>query len=101
MSDQVPSDPKFTEQTVPLNAPIPQIYMNGFEVSLSLSDFSITLMAHDRQLAYLLMSFSTAKTLSESLTQAVQTLEKTTSREIMTMNDVRQAIDSKRESPAS
>ena len=101
MSDQVPSDPKFTEQTVPLNAPIPQIYMNGFEVSLSLSDFSITLMAHDRKLAYLLLSFSTAKTLSESLSQAVKTLEEITGREIMTMNDVRQAVESNRESPSS
>ena len=96
MSDQPPFSPVFAEPKPP-DAAVPQIYVNGFEVNLSLSDFSITLTAHNRVLAYMLLSFSTAKTLSESLVQALKVLEETTGHEIMTMKDVKQAIDAKRE----
>lgn len=101
MSEPLPSDHTLTQKTTPSDASVQQIYINGFEINISLSDFNITLMTHDRKLAYLLMSFSTAKTLSEGLTQAIRTLEKTTGREIMTMNDVKQAIEPQRKEPAS
>lgn len=97
MSEKIPTFTEVKDQ----DTVTPQIYFNGFEVNLSLSDFSITLTSRGRTIAHMLLSFTTAKTLSEGLAQAIQTLESTTDREIMTMQDVKLAVNARREREAA
>jgi hypothetical protein len=66
---------------------IPNHYFNGFEVSNSLSDMGILLLLDGQPQARLSLSFTTAKTLAETLSAAIKGFERATSHNIMTMDD--------------
>ena len=74
-----------------------EIYFNGIEVGMSLSDFQITLVTNGRRHSRLLLSFTTAKTLLATLGFAMGEFEKRTRQTIMVMDDVKRAIEEKKD----
>lgn len=92
MADRTQSDvdfKKLDDQTVV----IPEIYFNGIEIGMSLSDLNIILVTNGKRHSRLLMSFTTAKTLVAHLKEAVGELERRTDQKIMTMEDVKKAVE--------
>ena len=72
---------------------IPQeVYCNGVNIGLSLSDMSVAIMVDGQLKCKLHMSFTTAKTFARNLTNAVKQFEKLTDHQIMTMEDVDEAL---------
>ena len=72
---------------------IPQeLYCNGVQVGLSLSDMSVTIMMDGQGKCKLHMSFTTAKTFALQLNNAVKEFERLTNHSIMTMDDVDKAL---------
>lgn len=63
-------------------------YTNGFEIGSSLSDIKIILMLDGIPFSQLHMSFTSAKTLAQNLSKAVEIFEKTTEHSIMNMDQV-------------
>ena len=81
--------PKLQEmvmQAAPVNIPV--IYCNGFVNSVGISDMSVIMLLDAVPIMKLHLSYTTAKTLSIFLTQAVETLEKATSHNIMPSSEV-------------
>ena len=72
---------------------IPNHYVNGFEISNSLSDIGILLMLDGQPQARLSLSFTTAKTFARDLSAAVAVFEKATKHTIMTMDEVREGLE--------
>ncbi len=86
---------KFIERAIEEDpvASIQQIYFNGFEVALSLSDVNIMLKTNGVTHSQLFLSFNTAKTLMKVLDQHIRVLEEKTKQEIMTMDKIKEAIE--------
>lgn len=72
---------------------VPSVYLNGFELGLSNADVSLNVLLAGSPSMSLYMSYTTAKTLSEALAQAVATLERVTERKIMTTQEVGQGLE--------
>jgi hypothetical protein len=79
------------EQPTTQSAPIDFIYFNGFNLSASLSDMGLLLMVDGQPQVRLSLSFTTAKTLAQELTRAVDFFEKATGTNLLTMTDVQTA----------
>ena len=75
---------------------IPYFYFNGFELNSSLSDMSLLLMLDGQPMARLGLSFTMAKTLAENLTKGIASFEEMTSHNIMTMDQVKDFMDSQK-----
>jgi hypothetical protein len=90
MADEGPKVKEFAAPQIPVNLPI--MYANGFVSSLGTSDVSIILLLDTVPTAKLHMSYTTAKSLANILTEAVSTLEKSTSHIIMTSADVESGL---------
>ena len=73
---------------------LPYFYINGFEINISLSDISITLMTSSRRRYRMLLSFTSAKTLLVQLKQTFDIIEKHTDQPILTMKEVKAGMDS-------
>ena len=71
----------------------PDIYFNGMDIGVSLSDMNITVMTDGRPLCKLHMSFTTAKTLAVSLGGAVTHFENLTNHSVMTMEEVGRGLE--------
>ena len=69
------------------------LYFNGFDLSTSLSDMGILLMVDGQPQIRLAMSFTTAKTLAENLTEAVSRFEKIANHAVMNMDEVRTGFE--------
>lgn len=67
---------------------IPKIYTNGFLSGHSRSDVYVILERNGHQVAVVNMSFTTAKSLQESLAKTISSLELKTDHVIMTIDDV-------------
>lgn len=95
MDDNIQSDVPVTliEQSGDKAEEISEIYLNGFEVAISLSDINIITLTNNRRRYRLLMSFTTAKTLLAHLAIVLRTLENQTGQKIMTMDDIKNAMD--------
>lgn len=78
---------------------VQEIYFNGIEIGMTLSDLNIILMTNGHRHSQLFMSFSTAKTLLKHLDQAMGELERRTEQTIMTMEDVKKAVDKAKNTP--
>jgi hypothetical protein len=68
---------------------IPKIYMNGFNIGQSASDIFLVMHLMDKPLGIIHMSFTTAKTLVQSLGQALSVVEAKTKQPIPLMDEVR------------
>ncbi|MEX0282411.1 MAG: hypothetical protein AB3N13_14605 [Arenibacterium sp.] len=73
--------------------PIDYFYFNGFEINTSLSDMGMLLMVDGQPQVKLSMSFTTAKSLAENLTEAVKNFEKITGHDLMKMDDVMSSFE--------
>ena len=69
-----------------------EIYLNGLEIRLSLSDVHVNILTDGQPKCKLRMSFTTAKTFAMDLSSAVEEFEKLTQHSIMTMKEVEQAL---------
>lgn len=67
---------------------VPKIYANGFTSGHSRSDVYVLLEQNGQPVTVLNMSFTTAKSLQESLAKTISNLEVMTDHVIMTINDV-------------
>ncbi len=69
-------------------ASVPLVYVNGFVNNLGTSDISLFLLNDAVPIMKLSMSYTTAKTLSGLLAEAISILENATGNKIMTAHDV-------------
>lgn len=72
---------------------LPSYYFNGFELGLSNADVFCTLALSNSQIASIYMSYTTAKSLAQKLTELVSHLERVTERQIMTTDDVAAGLE--------
>jgi len=72
---------------------LPNVYFNGFQMSLSNADVSGVLLLNNQPTMGLSMSYTTAKTLAEALNEIITTLEKVTDKEIMTTKKVARGLE--------
>jgi hypothetical protein len=68
------------------------VYFNGFSIGLSNADFALRANLENVELLELRMSFTTAKTLAEKLTETVAKFEEMTSHKLMTTEEVLKAL---------
>ena len=92
MGDTTPSD-SLIEKPDKFGDDLTEIYFNGFEVGLSLSDINIILMANGRPRCRLFASYGTAKTLMENLALSIRAFEQKAKRRVMTMGQVKKAVE--------
>ena len=71
---------------------IPHIYVNGFVNALSNSDIIVVLERHRSQVAVLSMSYTTAKSLAQKLSETIAAFESATGQTIMTTDFVNEAL---------
>ncbi len=67
---------------------IPRYYMNGLMVARSVSDVFVVMTRMGTPIGIVNMSFTTAKTLVQSLNSVLQELERKTGHEILTMEEI-------------
>lgn len=67
---------------------VPKIYCNGFTNAVGNSDIMIVMQQNGKPSAMVNVSFSVAKTLSQSLKEIIDTLEKKSKQKIMTTHEV-------------
>jgi hypothetical protein len=67
---------------------IPEIYFNGFSISLGTGDILLVLNRNNKPVAALQASYTLAKTLAKSLTEIIEELERRTGNDIMTTHHV-------------
>lgn len=72
---------------------IPQTYFNGVQIGLTNSDVSLIMMCNGQPKMVANISFTTAKTLHNVLSQMIGALEGATGREIMTMDDIAKGLE--------
>ena len=77
---------------------VPAIYANGFTIATTVSDVSIVLMRNNRPFNLLNLSFTTAKTLAQGLTQAIAEFEKLTTTEITTITQFQEKVKQNKKS---
>ena len=70
----------------PLN--IPHIYVNNFQVGLSLSDLMITMIVNGELLQNVNMSLITAKSLAKTIQTAIEDYEKKTNTQVLLLKEV-------------
>ena len=73
---------------------VPGVYFNGFQLMLSNADISLLCLLDNEPALKANMSYTTAKTLLVKLGTLVETLEKSTGRDIMTTEDAGKGLES-------
>lgn len=73
----------------------PRIYFNGFVNGLTQGDVRIGLTLNGKTVGHLSCSFTLAKTLSTKLGALVEALEKATGQTIMTVDEIKIALEGK------
>lgn len=72
-----------------LSAPqVPRLYANGFNILMSNADVAILLLHNNAPEAALNLSYTTAKSLSKKLIEAITKLEEDSKQPIMTFDDI-------------
>jgi len=71
---------------------VPHIYFNGLSTSLGASDIVCALFNQGKPTGTLNMSYSMAKTMAQQLNWAIESLEKKTGHEIMTMDFINRKL---------
>lgn len=72
---------------------VQQLYANGFALNLTAADVGIVLLRDNVASANISLSFTTAKTLLETLKDAIDKLEKATGQTIMTIDVVQSGLE--------
>lgn len=80
-----------TDKTVGIA--LPNVYFNGFQLSLSNADVNAILLLNGSPQMGLSMSYTSAKTLHAHLGNLIQTLESVTGRQIMTIDEVAKGME--------
>jgi hypothetical protein len=75
-----------------IDADVPHIYSNGFNIVLGAGDVNIVLSKMGQNVATISLSFTVAKTLAEKLGGSIKTLEKVTDNTIMTTDDIEKSL---------
>lgn len=71
---------------------IVKLYANGFSIVMSNSDVSILLTHNNAPAAVLNLSYTTAKSLFEKVSESIKVLEKKSGQPIMTSDDIGQFL---------
>jgi hypothetical protein len=71
---------------------VPAIYFNGFVTRLSTGDIAVALEQNGRPACMLNMSYTVAKTLSVSLSQAIARLEELSGRDMLTSTEIEKMV---------
>ena len=72
----------------PVSIDLPHFYFNGFQLSLTNSDITGLMLLNGMPTLGISMSYTSAKSLSESLNELINSLEKVTERQIMNSKKV-------------
>jgi hypothetical protein len=72
--------------------PVPASYFNGFLLNLSNADVGLLTLLDNQPVLKVNMSYTVAKTLMLRLQEAIETLEKSTGRKIMTTDDAGEGL---------
>ncbi len=83
----MPDDKEAAEPTLAPDLSIQSVYFNGFQIGLSNADAWLMFMLDNQPFLKANMSYTVAKTLLAKLQTMIDTLEKSTGREIMTTDD--------------
>lgn len=75
-----------------VGADAPQIYFNGFTTSIGMGDVLLELDRNGKSVVVLNMSYTLAKTLAQSLSQLLATLEEKTGNSIMTTAEIAESM---------
>ena len=75
-----------------LSPEVPKMYVNVFGVAMGRSDIVVVARHNDADLAAISMSYTTAKSLAQSLGQVIAYLEAKTGTTIMTIEDIDQKL---------
>jgi citrate lyase gamma subunit len=75
-----------------MDADVPQIYFNGFVSTMSSGDVLIVLERNSKPVVILNMSYTVAKTFALSLGQIISQFESGVERNMLTTDDVREAL---------
>jgi hypothetical protein len=70
----------------------PKSYINGFNVGQTLTDIFIAMSLNGKIFEFVIMSFTTAKTLMVALQEAVARFEQQTGQEVLTMATIQQKM---------
>jgi hypothetical protein len=76
---------------------VQRLYINGFSVGMSLSDIYMVVETAGIPSAVILLSFTTAKTLVDTLGKVVSQFEEMTGQKLLTMEDIQKALEAKSE----
>lgn len=74
------------------DATVPRFYLNGFACAQTNADVVIIGECHNKPALVLSLSFTTAKTLAQSLAGIISNLEVTVGREMLTTQDIERAM---------
>ncbi|MFH1114471.1 MAG: hypothetical protein V1792_11165 [Pseudomonadota bacterium] len=69
---------------------VAKLYINGLTVGLSLSDVFMVVNSGPMPVAVVQMSFTTAKTMMQTLSQLINDFEKQTEQPLLTMHEINQ-----------
>ncbi|MBF0336873.1 MAG: hypothetical protein HQL05_03495 [Nitrospirae bacterium] len=75
-----------------IGASVDSLYFNGFETFMTVGDVGIILKLQGKDILTLNTTFTVAKTLAENLTKIIQHLESKTETNILTMEDIGNAV---------
>jgi hypothetical protein len=95
MSDEKPASIEQERQdrlARAIDAGVPEIYFNGFVISISGSDVMTGLERNGKPVVILNMSYTIAKTLAISLGQIISQFEEGVERNMLTTHDVERAL---------
>ncbi len=85
--------PSSTTETVQQTPAAPgALYANAFQVICTNADIALMLQLNGQVLASVNLSFTTAKTLGQMLTEVIEKLESSSNRQIMTTQELDAAI---------
>lgn len=79
----------------------PQIYFNGFIITMSSGDVLTALERNGKPVAVLNMSYTIAKTLALSLGQIISQFESGVERNMLTTHDVEKALERMKQASAT
>ncbi|WP_143741793.1 hypothetical protein [Thiorhodovibrio frisius] len=75
-----------------LEANVPEIYFNGFTASIGVGDMILAIDRNGQPAAVLNISYTVAKTLAQSLSSLLATLEEKTGNSIMTTEEIAEPL---------
>jgi hypothetical protein len=91
-SEYLPASSDIVEGPYPETGDVPDVYFNGFSVTVGTGDVFVVLKLNNKPVHTLHTSFTVAKTLAQKLGSIVEVLEQRTGRTIMTTDYVAETL---------